>query len=136
MVEITESAIETEKVIHSVMDPACGGLNVFIGNVRNNTKGKTVLYLEFEAYYEMALKEMQKIINEAKDEFNVAKMSIVHRTGRVEIGEAAVVIAVAAPHRDAAFKACRFAIDTLKMTVPIWKKEIFEDGEVWVSAHP
>lgn len=136
MVEITEKTIETGKVIHSVMDPACGGLNVFIGNVRNNTKGKTVLHLEFESYHQMAVKEMQKIIDKAKNEFKITKMAMVHRIGKVEIGEAAVVIAVAAPHRDAAFKACRFAIDTLKETVPIWKKEIFEDGEVWVSAHP
>lgn len=136
MIEITESILDTSKVINSVMDAGCGGLNVFIGNVRNNTKGKKVIYLEFEAYYEMAINELQKIVNEAKSVFNVSKMAIVHRTGKVEIGEAAVVIAVAAPHRDAAFKACRFAIDTLKQTVPIWKKEVFEDGEVWVSAHP
>lgn len=136
MVEISENVLNTEAIINSVIDPCCGGLNVFIGNVRNNTKGKKVLHLEFEAYEKMALKEMEKIINRAKAEFDVAKMAIVHRVGRVQIEEAAVIIAVSSPHRDAAFKACRFAIDTLKETVPIWKKEIFEDGEVWVSAHP
>lgn len=118
------------------MTPQCGGIDVFIGTVRSATKGKTVVRLEFEAYEKMAMKEMQKIADEAQQKWKVHKISIHHRTGVLNIGEIPVVIAVSAAHRDAAFDACRYIIDTLKKTVPIWKKEIFEDGEVWVAAHP
>lgn len=118
------------------MSPDCGGIDVFIGTVRNQTKGKTVLRLEFEAYDKMALSEMEKIANEAFNRWPVQKVLIHHRTGILQVGEVPVVIAVAAAHRDAAFDACRYIIDTLKQTVPIWKKEVFEDGETWVAAHP
>jgi molybdopterin synthase catalytic subunit len=113
-----------------------GGIDVFIGKVRGLTKGKTVLRLEFEAYEQMAFKEMEKIAEAASQNWTVDKIAIHHRTGILEAGEVPVVIAVSAAHRDAAFEACRYIIDTLKKTVPIWKKEVFEDGEVWVSAHP
>jgi len=109
---------------------------VFIGTVRNITKGKTVLRLEFEAYEKMAITEMEKIAAQSLAKWPLQKLLIHHRTGALAVGEVPVIIAVSAAHRDAAFEACRYVIDTLKQTVPIWKKEIFEDGEVWVAAHP
>jgi molybdopterin synthase catalytic subunit len=118
------------------MSPQSGGIDVFIGTVREATKGKTVLRLEFEAYGPMALKEMQKIAEYALSRWPVQKLLILHRTGVLEVGEVPVIIAVSCAHRDATFEACRYIIDTLKQTVPIWKKEIFEDGEIWVAAHP
>ena len=118
------------------MTPQCGGIDVFIGTVREVTNGKTVVRLEFEAYEKMAMNEMKKIAEEVLQNWPVHKIVIHHRTGILYIGEIPVVIAVSAAHRDAAFEACRYTIDTLKKTVPIWKKEIFEDGEVWVAAHP
>ncbi len=118
------------------MSPGVGGIDVFIGTVRDATKGKKVLRLEFEAYERMALKEMQRIADDVLAKWPVSKVVIHHRTGVLQVGEVPVVIAVGAAHRDAAFEACRYAIDTLKQTVPIWKKEFFEDGEVWVAAHP
>jgi molybdopterin synthase catalytic subunit len=118
------------------MSPDSGGIDVFIGTVRNATKGKPVIRLEFEAYEPMALAEMEKIAKHAQEKWRVQKVLIHHRVGVLEVGEVPVIIAVSAAHRAAAFDACRFIIDTLKQTVPIWKKEIFEDGEVWVAAHP
>jgi molybdopterin synthase catalytic subunit len=118
------------------MSAETGGIDVFIGTVRNQTKGKSVVRLEFEAYEPMALLEIEKILAQAAEKWPVQKALVRHRTGVLQVGEVPVVIAVAATHRAAAFDACRFIIDTLKETVPIWKKEIFEDGEVWVAAHP
>jgi len=109
---------------------------VFIGTVRNVTKGKPVIRLEFEAYEPMALAEIEKIVKQVFIHWPVQKVLIHHRTGILQVGEIPVIIAVSAAHRAAAFEACRYIIDTLKQTVPIWKKEIFEDGEVWVAAHP
>ncbi|GAB4495864.1 MAG: hypothetical protein OHK0019_26190 [Saprospiraceae bacterium] len=119
-----------------VQAPDAGGTVIFIGTVRNQTAGKRVLRLEFEAYEPMAVSEMQKIAKQAIEKFPVQKIAIHHRTGILEIGEVPVIIAVSASHRAAAFEACQYCIDTLKQTVPIWKKEIFEGGEVWVAAHP
>ena len=109
---------------------------MFVGTVRNATKGKAVMRLEFEAYEKMAIAEMEKIAQQAFEKWLVQKILIHHRTGILEVGEIPVIIAVSAAHRAAAFDSCRYIIDTLKETVPIWKKEIFEDGEVWVAAHP
>jgi molybdopterin synthase catalytic subunit len=119
-----------------VQDDACGGIAVFVGTVRNHTDEKTVRKLEFSAYEPMAVNEMTKIAVEAIDLFKVKKIAIHHAVGDLKIGDVPVIIAVSSPHREAAFKACQFAIDTLKKTVPIWKKEFFEDGEIWVNAHP
>jgi molybdopterin synthase catalytic subunit len=119
-----------------VESPDAGGSVVFIGTVRNKTQAKPVMRLEFEAYEPMAISEMRKIAEQALAQFAVTKIAIHHRVGVLEIGEIAVVISVSAPHRGAAFDACEYCIDTLKLTVPIWKKEVFEDGEVWVAAHP
>lgn len=135
-IKLTESRLDVNACIDFVSAGDAGGIDVFIGTVRNATKGKSVVRLEFEAYEPMAIAEMQKIAEQATEKFGTKKIALHHRTGVLQIGEAAVIIAVSAPHRAAAFDACRFCIDTLKETVPIWKKEIFEDGEVWVAAHP
>ena len=107
----------------------------FIGNVRDHARGRSIEYLEYEAYPEMAEREMQKIADEAASRWPGARVAIAHRIGCLQVGEAAVVIAAAAPHRAEAFAACRYAIDTLKQTVPIWKKEVATDGEYWVDDH-
>lgn len=135
-VHISAAPLDIVYCIDKVRSPQSGGIDVFIGTVRDATKGKKVLRLEFEAYEKMAVSEMQKIADAACERWQLHGMVIHHRTGVLEVGEIPVVIAVAAAHRDAAFEACRYAIDTLKQTVPIWKKEVFEDGEVWVAAHP
>ena len=116
--------------------PDCGGIDIFVGTVRNSTKGRAVVQLEFEAYEKMAIAEMQKIAEYALRNWSLQKMLIHHRTGSLAVGEIPVIIGASAAHRAAAFDACRYAIDKLKQTVPIWKKEIFEDGEYWVAAHP
>ena len=135
-IKILNTALNIQSCIDWVMSPECGGIDVFIGTVRNATKGKTVVQLEFEAYESMAVNEMKKIAEDVLQKWPVQKILIHHRTGVLNIGEVPVVIAVAAAHRAAAFEACRYTIDTLKQSVPIWKKEVFEDGEVWVAAHP
>ncbi len=136
MVKICDNQIDVKEVIDNVHSKAAGAIDVFIGTVRNITANKGVSRLHFEAYDRMAVKEMEKIIQNARSRWPIEKMSIYHRKGILEIGEIAVVIAVSTPHRKEAFEACQFAIDTLKETVPIWKKEVFQDGETWVSAHP
>jgi molybdopterin synthase catalytic subunit len=135
-IEISNQPLNIQFCIDWVMTPQSGGIDVFIGTVRDSTKGKRVLQLEFEAYEPMAVKEMQKIAEEAFSKWPVQKLLIHHRTGVLEVGEVPVIIAVSCAHRDAAFEACRYVIDALKQTVPIWKKERFGDGEVWVAAHP
>jgi molybdopterin synthase catalytic subunit len=135
-IKISSEPLNIQECIDWVMSPESGGIDVFIGTVRNATKGKAVVRLEFEAYEKMAVAEMEKIAAYAGGKWPVQKLLIHHRTGVLAIGEVPVIIVVSAAHRDAAFEACRYVIDTLKQTVPIWKKEIFEDGEVWVAAHP
>jgi len=135
-IQILSTPLNIQSATDWVISPESGGIDVFIGTVRNATKGKTVLRLEFEAYEPMAISEMEKIVKEAAEKWPVQKVLIHHRVGVLEVGEVPVIIAVSAAHRAAAFDACRYIIDTLKQTVPIWKKEIFEDGEVWVAAHP
>jgi molybdopterin synthase catalytic subunit len=135
-IQISPAPLNIQSCIDWIMSPESGGIDVFIGTVRNQTKGKTVVRLEFEAYEPMALLEIEKILAQAAEKWLVQKALVHHRTGALEVGDVPVIIAVAAAHRAAAFEACRFIIDTLKETVPIWKKEIFEDGEVWVAAHP
>jgi molybdopterin synthase catalytic subunit len=135
-ITISANTLNVTDCIDWVMSPQAGGIDVFIGTVRDATKGKQVLRLEFESYEAMAIKEMEKIALQAFDKWPVQKVLIHHRTGVLQVGDIPVIIAVAAAHRDAAFDACRYIIDTLKQTVPIWKKEFFEDGEVWVAAHP
>ncbi len=136
MIELDQKPLDINKAIDHVSDRSVGGIDVFIGTVRNATKGKKVIALEFEAYEKMAISEFEKIVAQANAQWPLHKVAILHATGKKEIGDVAVVIAVSSAHRDAAFMACRYIIDTLKKTVPIWKKEIFEDGDVWVAAHP
>jgi len=128
--------LQSQDCIDFVQNDESGGTVVFIGAVRNNTKGRPVVRLEFEAYAPMATSEMRKIAERVGERWSAERVAIHHRVGVLDIGEIAVIIALATPHRQAAFEACQYAIDTLKETVPIWKKEIFEDGEVWVAAHP
>jgi molybdopterin synthase catalytic subunit len=135
-IKILTEPLKIQQCIDDVMSSQSGGIDVFIGTVRDATKGKRVVRLEFEAYEKMAIGEMQKIADEVVKRWPVHKIVIHHRTGVLQVGEVPVVIAVSAAHRAAAFDACRYTIDTLKQTVPIWKKEVFEDGEVWVAAHP
>ena len=135
-IEIFSSPLNIQYAVDWVMSPESGGIDIFIGTVRNATKGKPVVRLEFEAYEPMAKAEMEKITKQASEKWPVQKILIHHRVGVLDVGEVPVIIAVSAAHRAAAFDACRFIIDTLKQTVPIWKKEIFSDGEIWVAAHP
>jgi len=135
-VEISAEPLNIQFCIDWVQSPECGGINVFIGIVRNETKGKKVVKLLFEVYESMAIKEMQKLAESVLQKWPVHKIVIHHRSGELKPGDVTVVIVVSASHREAAFDACRYTIDTLKQTVPIWKKEFFEDGAVWVFAHP
>ena len=135
-IQIKDISLDPQEAINFVTNEGAGGIAVFIGTVRNQTKGKKVLKLDFESYQPMAIAEMRKIAQKAAEKWPIQNIAIHHRVGSLLIEEIAVVIAVATPHRKAAFEACEFAIDTLKETVPIWKKEFFEDGEVWVAAHP
>ena len=127
-------------VAHEIVPPLEGtedsAVVVFDGIVRNNSRGRRTLYLDYEAYESMALKQLNALAAEALDRFSVRNVALVHRLGRIEIGETSVLIAVYSAHRAAAFDACRFLIDTLKKTVPIWKKEYFEDGAVWADGEP
>ncbi|MDP2935426.1 MAG: molybdenum cofactor biosynthesis protein MoaE [Dehalococcoidia bacterium] len=133
MYEITERELSVEEVEAKVRHPSCGAITIFVGTVRDVSKGRKVLYLEYEAYKEMAEKKLAEIGEEIKSRWGLERVAITHRVGRLALGEASVVIAVASPHRAEAFEACRYAIETLKKTVPIWKKEVWEDGEVWVG---
>ena len=131
--ELTTQPIDVGAVARRVVLPTCGATVTLDGYAREWTRGRRTLYLVYEAYAPMALHELERLGREAHGSFDIAHIGIVHRTGRLEIGETSVVIAVSAPHRRAAFEACEWAIRELKRTVPIWKKEIFEDGEVWVE---
>ena len=135
-IQLKDTPLITQECVDYVASASAGGSTVFIGTVRNQTKDKPVLRLEFESYAPMAISEMRKIAEQAQVKWSCEKISIHHRVGVLAIGEIAVIIAVATPHRKAAFEACEYCINTLKDTVPIWKKEFFEDGEVWVAAHP
>jgi MoaE-MoaD fusion protein len=131
--ELTTEAIDVGSVARRVIPPECGATVTLDGYAREWTRGRRTLYLVYEAYAPMALSEMERLGRAAHERFEIAHLGIVHRTGRLEIGETSVVISVSAPHRRAAFEACEWAIRELKRTVPIWKKEVFEDGEVWVE---
>ena len=131
--ELTTEPIDVGMVARRVVLPECGATVTLDGYAREWTKGKRTLYLVYEAYDAMALTEMQRLGVEAHQKFDIAHLGIVHRTGRLEIGETSVVIAASAPHRQAAFQACEWAIKELKRTVPIWKKEVFDNGEEWVT---
>jgi len=132
---ISDRPLREWEVADRVVGPDTGGVVSFVGTVRDHSRGRAIEYLEYEAYPEMAEREMQKIADRAAESWPGTRLAIAHRVGRLAVGEAAVVIVAAAPHRAEAFEACRFAIDTLKQTVPIWKKEVATDGEYWVDDH-
>ena len=135
-VRIVRNPINTDAVVARLKQPADGAAVIFEGVVRDNTRGRRTLYLDYEAYEAMARKQLESLATESQARFAIRGVSIVHRLGRMEIGETSVVIVVASAHRSAAFEACRWIIDTLKKTVPIWKKEYFEDGAVWADGEP
>lgn len=133
---IVNGAIDTAALVKGIRHPEDGAIAVFEGIVRNHSRGRRSLYLDYEAYEGMALKQMEELAARALSEFGIRDVALVHRLGRLEIGETSVLIVVASAHRAAAFDACRWLIDTLKRTVPIWKKEYFEDGAVWADGEP
>ena len=134
VVDIVRTPIRLEALVDQLRQPEDGAVVVFDGIVRNNTRGRQTLYLEYEGYEPMALKKMKEIEETARQKWPINRLGIVHRLGRLEIGEASVVVVVTSAHRRTAFEACQHAIDTLKKIVPIWKKEFFDDGEVWVES--
>jgi molybdopterin synthase catalytic subunit len=133
MFRVTNHPIDLNELVRYVADAEAGAIVPFIGTTRNNNEGRKVLALDYDGYPEMAEKELARIGAEAKNKWPICKMAIVHRLGAVQIGEASVIIVVSSAHRDAAFAASRFAIEEIKKTVPIWKKEVFEGGEVWIG---
>ncbi len=133
---VVRERINSPSILADIKQGEDGAAIVFEGIVRNQTRGRKTLYLDYEAYEEMALRELEALAAKAFEQFKIRDVAIVHRLGRLEIGETSVVIAVASAHRAAAFEACRWLIDTLKQTVPIWKKEYFEDGAVWADGEP
>jgi len=136
MIKITEKRIDVQKAIDTASSLGAGAVNVFIGTVRSNAHGKNVVWLEYEAYETMAVGEIRKIIDDASHRWPLLGWAVSHRIGTLRPGEVSVVVAVSTPHRKDSFEACQFIIDTVKEKVPIWKKEVFEDGEEWISARP
>ena len=133
LVQLQGEPIRTDAILAQLKNGDDGAAVIFDGIVRNNTRGRKTLHLDYEAYEPMALERMQALVREAKQRYSVREIVLLHRLGRLQIGETSVWIAVAAAHRAAAFDACRWIIDTLKKTVPIWKKEYFEDGAIWAD---
>ncbi len=133
MFQLIREPIDIQKIVDDLQKPEDGALVVFEGVVRNNSQDKAVRYLEYDAYESMALKKIEEIGSRAKSQFAIRDIAIVHRLGHMNVGECSIVIVVASAHRGAAFEACRFTIDTIKEIVPIWKKEFYEDGEVWIE---
>jgi molybdopterin synthase catalytic subunit len=136
LVQLVREPINADTIVSAVKSGVDGAVCVFDGVVRDNTRGRATLHLDYEAYEEMALKQMHALRDEAKVKFAVREIAIVHRLGRLFVGETSVLIAVASAHRGATFDACRYVIDTLKKTVPIWKREHFADGAVWADGEP
>ena len=135
-IKITSEKLNLQECYDFVQDNSCGGIALFVGTVRNKTKEKEVTLLDFSTYKKMAISEIKKIATKALEQFDILKIAIHHAEGELKIGDIPVIIAVSSPHRKASFTACQYAIDTLKETVPIWKKEHFVDGEVWVNSTP
>ncbi len=136
MIKITEKPIDVLKVIETASSLSAGAVDVFIGTIRNTAHGKKVRWLEYEAFESMAVAEIRKIIDQAAKQWNLTGWAVSHRIGTLKQGEVAVVVAVSTPHRKESFEACQYIIDNLKAKAPIWKKEVFEDGEEWVAARP
>ncbi len=135
-INISKNSLDLSKIFSKTSSAASGCTNLFVGTVRDNNLGRKVQYLDFETYKKMALKEMQKIAETAQSKWDVIDITIHHREGKIKVREIAVIVAVSARHRDHSINATHYIIDNLKFTVPIWKKEVFDGGEEWVSAHP
>src|SRR5207344_2602455 len=133
MFRVQSKPIDLAELVRYVTDAEAGAIATFIGTTRNNNEGRKVIALDYEAYPEMAEKELTRLGEEARRKWQICRMAIVHRVGPVQITEPSVMIAVSAAHREAAFAACRFAIEEIKKTVPIWKKEVYEGGEIWIG---
>ena len=133
MIEITHKPLDPQPATASVRRDSNGAVVTFLGTTRRTSMDKTVLYLEYEGYVPMALKKLREIADEVAQKWPIQDISIVHRIGRLEIEDISLVVAIASPHRKEAFQACGFVVDRIKETVPIWKKEVFEDGQVWVG---
>ncbi|HZO76145.1 MAG TPA: molybdenum cofactor biosynthesis protein MoaE [Ktedonobacteraceae bacterium] len=133
IIQLTRDPLDRDALVAAVSHASVGGIVVFEGVVRDHARGKQIRYLEYDVYEEMAEQQIRTIINEAQQRWGVERVAVAHRFGRLEIGEASVIIVVASPHRAEAFDACRYIIDTLKTTVPIWKKEVAITGEEWVE---
>jgi len=136
MVALTTNPIDVASALNYLQSEQAGAVDLFLGVVRDNTQDRPVDRLDYEAYDRMAISEMQKIVDTAHERWPILRCVVVHRTGMLLVGEMAVLIGVATAHRADAFEACRYIIDTIKQTVPIWKKEVFTDGEIWVNATP
>ncbi len=134
MIEITHAVLDPAAVAAKVSRDTNGAVVTFLGSTRDSTGGRKVLYLEYEAYRPMADKQLAVVAEEMRERFDVEDVAIFHRLGRLEIGDISLVVAVASPHRENAFEACKYSIDRIKQIVPIWKKEFFEGGEVWVGS--
>ena len=133
LIQLTHDPLDRNALVTAVSSASVGGIVVFEGVVRDNARGKQVRYLEYDVYAEMAEQQIRAIVAEAERRWGVTQVAVAHRFGRLEIGETSVIIVVATPHRSEAFEACRYIIDTLKTTVPIWKKEVATNGEEWVE---
>ena len=136
-IELTDQPIDVAATLQLVQADGAGAVNCFIGTVRNKSTGRPVIHLEYEAYDSMALHQLRKVAAQAQARWPMLEeVAVVHRKGTLQIGDVAVVVAVSTPHRAESFAACQYIIDTLKQVVTIWKKEFYEDGDVWVAAHP
>ena len=135
MIIVTKKPLDPTAFTQAVKSPSSGAVITFLGTTREETAGKKVLYLEYEAYDPMAEEKLQEICDEIRQKWNINEIAIGHRVGKLEIGEISLVVALSSPHRNEAFESCIYLVDRLKETVPIWKKEVFEDGEIWIDAH-
>ena len=135
MFQITSDPLDPAPLVAAVRRDESGAVALFYGVVRNENMGRGVLYLEYDAYPEMALKKMHEVADEVRAKFPVTGVGIMHRTGRLEIGETSLLVAVSSGHRREAFEACHYAVDRIKQIVPVWKKEVWEDGEEWIEGH-
>ena len=134
MIVITHDELSPGEAVSHVENPAAGAIVTFVGTTRDNTAGRRVLFLDYEAYRPMADQQLERVADEMRDRWDLTGVAIYHRLGKLEIGEASLIVAVSSAHRKEAFEACAFSIDRIKQIVPIWKKEFFEGGEVWVGS--
>ena len=134
MIAITNDELDVRQVVSHVQHPGAGAIATFVGTTRDNTAGRRVLFLDYEAYRPMADRQLQRVADEMRERWDLTGVAIYHRLGKLEIGEASLVVAVSSAHRKEAFEACQYSIDRIKQIVPIWKKEFFEGGEVWVGS--